>query len=409
MKQAKIAAKQSAIDRGEDIALMEPLLLGQTSPHRLALTDLALELAQESSGFRHSLPPGMVVALAELVRAMNCYYSNLIEGNNTHPVDIERALAGDYSADAKKRDLQLEATAHISVQRWIDGRGLTAPPVAVSSIREIHQRFCAQLPEDLLWVEDPDTHRRSRVIPGTFREENVRVGGHVPIRAPAVPRFLERYEAVYGPLGRTETILAAAAAHHRLLWIHPYLDGNGRVARLVSHATLLQTLDTGALWSVARGLARRLNDYRRHLVECDAPRRGDLDGRGSRSEAALAAFTEFFLSVCLDQVEFMRRLMRPEELRPRVLIWSDEETAAKRLPARSRELLQTLLYTGEVSRADVPSIVSGSERTARRIVSALADRGLIKAESSRARLKLALPAALAERFLPGLFPAAPKP
>ena len=52
-------------------------------------------LAAASSGFRRSLPPGIVGPLADLVRAMNCYYSNLIEGHNTHPIDMERALKGD--------------------------------------------------------------------------------------------------------------------------------------------------------------------------------------------------------------------------------------------------------------------------------------------------------------------------
>src|SRR3984957_7071055 len=116
-----------ASDRGESISLMEPLLIGESSKHRGALNDLALELAQKSAGFRHSLPASLLSSLADLVRAMNCYYSNLIEGHDTHPIDIERALKGDYSRDAKKRDLQLEATGHIAVQQWIDGGGLKAP------------------------------------------------------------------------------------------------------------------------------------------------------------------------------------------------------------------------------------------------------------------------------------------
>ena len=37
---------------------------------------------------------------------MNCYYSNLIEGHNTHPIDIQRALFGEQSRDPKKRDLR---------------------------------------------------------------------------------------------------------------------------------------------------------------------------------------------------------------------------------------------------------------------------------------------------------------
>src|SRR5882672_2875104 len=113
-----------AKDRGEPVSRMEPLLIGESSPHRPGLTDLALELAQRSAGFRRSLPESLLASLAGLVRAMNCYYSNLIEGHDTHPVDIERALKNDYSQDARKRDLQFEAKAHISVQQWIDGGGL---------------------------------------------------------------------------------------------------------------------------------------------------------------------------------------------------------------------------------------------------------------------------------------------
>ena len=46
-----------------------------------------------------------MTALASLVRSMNCYYSNLIEGHDTHPIDIERALNEDFSTDHGQRDL----------------------------------------------------------------------------------------------------------------------------------------------------------------------------------------------------------------------------------------------------------------------------------------------------------------
>jgi Fic family protein len=231
-------------DRGETISMMEPLLIAEGSRSWIGLTDLALELEQKSAGFRRSLPESLLSSLADLVRAMNCYYSNLIEGHDTHPIDIERALKGDYSNDAKKRDLQVEAKAHIAVQQWIDNGGLIGRTLATDSIREIHRRFCEMLPDDLLWVEDPATKERIKVVPGTLRHRDVVVGGHVPVSAPAVPRFLKRVEQVYGKLGKTDAIISTAAAHHRLAWIHPFLHGNGRVARLVFHAALLETLDT---------------------------------------------------------------------------------------------------------------------------------------------------------------------
>jgi hypothetical protein len=81
----------TAVDRGEPVSLMEPFLMGEGSLHRAELTDLALELAQKSAGFRRSLPESLLASLADLVRTMNCYYSNLIEGHDTHPVDSENA------------------------------------------------------------------------------------------------------------------------------------------------------------------------------------------------------------------------------------------------------------------------------------------------------------------------------
>ncbi len=385
-------------DRGETISLMEPLLIGDSSRHRAALTDLALELAQKSAGFRRSLPESVLSSLAELVRSMNCYYSNLIEGHDTHPVDIERALKNDYSQDAKKRDLQLEAKAHITVQQWIDNGGLKGRAVTADSIREIHRRFCELLPDDLLWVKN------HRVIPGELRQHDVEVGRHVAISPPAVPRFLQQFEKVYGRLSKTETILAAAAAHHRLVWIHPFLDANGRVVRLMSHATLLEALDTGAVWSIARGLARNVDTYKAHLAACDQTRRNDLDGRGNLSEENLAEFTRFFLTTCIDQVTFMERLMQPEQLRARILLWVEEETKLDRLPPKSGAILEAVLYRGELPRGDTANIVGTGDRQARRVVSALLDHGVLTSESMRAPLRLAFPAKLASRWMPGLFP-----
>jgi Fic family protein len=400
MKSATLAAE----DRDETVSLMEPLLIGESSRHRASLTDLALELAQRSSGFRRSLPQSLLVSLASLVRSMNCYYSNLIEGHDTHPIDIERALHGEYSKDAKKRDLQLEAKAHIIVQQWIDDGGLKGRTVTTDSIREIHRRFCEELPDDLLWVEDPATKERFKVIPGGLRQRDVAVGHHIPISPAAVPRFLRRFENVYGRLGKTETILATAAAHHRLAWIHPFLDGNGRVARLVSHATLLEAVDTGALWSIARGLARKVDDYKKHLAACDQTRRNDLDGRGHLSEENLAEFTEFFLTTCLDQVAFMEGLMQPERLRARILLWTEEQVRLGQLPPKSGTILEALLYRGELPRADAAGIVGTGERQARRVVSALIEKGVLISPSTRAPLRLAFPATLASRWMPGLFP-----
>lgn len=392
-------------DRGEQPSLMEPLLLAEGSKAREGLHDLALELAAKSAGFCRSLAPPLLASLADLVRAMNCYYSNLIEGHDTHPVDIERALKNDYSQDRKKRDLQIEAKAHIEVQRWIDQGGLkSGKALTAEAICEIHRRFCEALPEDLLWVEDPISRERVRVVPGELRHRDVRAGDHIAISPAALPRLLRRFEEVYIRLGKTESIIASAAAHHRLLWMHPFLDGNGRVARLMSHSVFLDLLDTGSIWSVARGLARNVQRYKTLLANCDLPRRNDLDGRGTLSEEALAEFTRFFLQICIDQVDFMESLVQPSRLRSRILQWAEAETRSGTLPARSANLLEAVLYRGELPRGDADAALGTSERQARRVVSALLEREVLLSDGPRAPLRLAFPARLAPTWMPGLFP-----
>lgn len=391
-------------DRGEPIGAMEPMLVSSSSPERERLADLTVELAEKSAGLRRSLPEGVVEALSDLVRAMNCYYSNLIEGHDTHPVDIERALNEDFSHDPEQRDLQLEAKAHIEVQKWIDEGGLTEGAAKSDAVIELHRRFCEKLPDDLLWVENPDTGERVRVVPGELRQRDVQVGQHIAISPGAVARFLTRFDGAYQTLGRVDRVIAAATAHHRLLWIHPFVDGNGRVVRLMSYAMLKDALDTGGIWSVARGLARRETEYKRHLQACDSPRRGDLDGRGSLSEAALARFAIFFLEICLDQIAFMEQLVEPTRLRDRILIWAEEEIRGGRLPPKSGLVLEALLFRGLLPRGDVAELLSVGERQARRVTSALLEAGVVTSSSSRAPLKLAFPAGLAARWMPGLFP-----
>jgi len=216
---------------------------------------------------------------------------------------------------------------------------------------------------------------------------------------------MKRFEDAYARLGKVDAIIAAATAHHRLLWMHPFLDGNGRVARLMSHTMTREALDTGGIWSIARGLARNESEYKAHLAACDLPRRNDLDGRGNLSKEALAKFAAFFLNICIDQIKFMEGLVQPDRLRDRIMIWAEEEIRADALPPKSGVVLEAVLYRGELPRGEVGGIIGTVDRQARRVTSALLERGVLSSEGLRTPLRLAFPAALASRWMPGLFPA----
>jgi Fic family protein len=379
------------------------LLPGEEQPAWPELRDLAFTLATEAAALTGRLSPGTASAVGDLVRGMNCYYSNLIEGHDTRPVDIERALRADLAAEPKRRDLQLEATAHIAVQAAIDSDALDSAARPSALVATIHEQFYNRLPDGLRWVEEPETGRRVEVLAGRFREDDVRVGRHIAPSPDELAGWMARFdESAPERYGRAERLVAIAAAHHRLLWIHPFADGNGRVARLLSHALLRRVGVGSPLWSVARGLARHVDAYRATLARADDPPQGALDGRGILSDGRLVEFCRFFLAACLDQVRFMRALLSPEALAGRVCEFVAAEAAGQRLDARVAPLLERAVLFGEVPRGEVAALVGTAERQGRRLLAPLVARGLLTGAKD-APLRIAFPLGETERMFPHLW------
>lgn len=368
-----------------------------------ALRDLAFLLGLEAGGLAGRLAPGTAAAVGDLVRGMNCYYSNLIEGHDTRPVDIERALRADLAAEPKRRNLQLEAAAHIAVQAAIDAGDLDGLVEPSALAVEIHRRFYERMPEELRFVEERGSGRLVEVLPGRLREGHVEVGGHIAPPPAELPSWLRRLdEGAPGRFGRADQPIAIAALHHRLLWVHPFADGNGRTARLLSHALLRRAAVGSALWSVSRGLARHVDAYKAYLARADAPPQGAFDGRGTLSDGRLAEFCRFFLAACLDQVRFMGALLAPEALSGRVREFVAAEAAGERLDPRLGSLLEAAVLFGEVARGDVPGLVGTSDRQARRLVRQLIERGLLTGAKD-APLGVAFPLGETERLFPNLW------
>jgi Fic family protein len=381
---------------------MEPLLPEEDK----RLSDLATDLVARSSALAGRLHPVMQEGVGKLVRAMNCYYSNLIEGHHTHPADIDRALAGDYSTEPEKRNLQLEARAHIDVQQKIDAGMAPRPSTSIAFLIWAHKEFCGQLPNELLIIKDPKTGREEKVEPGELRHLWVQVGRHVAPDPADLPALLERFTTAYGNdrLPKIQRIIAVAASHHRLLWIHPFADGNGRVARLFSHAFLKELGIASSLWSVSRGLARAVDSYKAHLQAADEPRRGDLDGRGNLTQSGLVDFCAFFLSGCIDQITFMENLFEPAELQRRMEIWCEEETRAGRLPRGSWPLLREASLAGAFARGKAPELTGYQERQGRTVLNTLIGKGLLVSPTTRSPVRLGFPIDVVDRWFPRLYP-----
>ena len=354
---------------------------------------------------------GLPVApeLRALLRGMNSYYTNRIEGQHTRPHEIEQALRKDFSGDAGLAARQRLAVAHIEAEAAIELR-CTGDAGArwlygVDAVQALHRELFSRLP-----AADLHTPEGEPIVPGQLRQRDVQVGQHVAPAHASVPGFIERWAGFYGAVRRGEAALVAlAAAHQRLGWIHPFIDGNGRVMRLHTHALLSALGYTNGLWSPLRGFARSTDRYYALLAEADLPRRGDLDGRGNLSEQALVAWIDYVLDVCLDQVRFMAGLLDLSAMPRRIAacLVFEEETLRSGVRREALRPLHYLFLTGtELERGEFKSMTGLGDRTAVSALSALVKRGLLKSDTPQGKVRFGLPLHALRFYFPALWPEA---
>lgn len=397
---------------GKEIGKITPVY---DSPHQFeplfpqfGLEELRVRAAavcRDASTLTGVAHPVTQASLRELVRAMNSYYSNRIEGQSTSPLNIEQALRKQFSPESDTARLQRLALAHIEAERELEqlvSAGIKA--LSSSFVRIAHKALYERLAPEERIVE-------GRLIePGCIRTEDVEVGRHIPPRADSLQRFFARFDEVYGPERSWDVhLIATACAHHRMAWVHPFFDGNGRATRLQTHCALWPL--TGGLWSVSRGFARRRSDYYARLANADAPRRGDLDGRGNLTEAGLREWVDFFLSVCEDQVSFMKQVLDLDDMKRRIeaLVLFRMQTQRGASGGMRKEAALPLHYaftSGTLTRAEFTQMTGLGERTARSLLSYLINTGLLVSDSKLGPVRFGLPLDALQFLFPSLYPEA---
>jgi len=387
---------------------MEPLLPA-TAGRETA--DLTCEILRNAGALSAQVPSPIVRArIASLVREMNSYYSNLIEGHKTLPRDIERAMRGDYSDQPTKRANQHLSRAHVEVEQSMRQRLANEPALPIHSAEFLcwlHREFYSRLPDDLHFSKSA-SGKKYRIEPGELRPFEVAVGHHQPPHFEALPKMLARFQDFYGDdqILSTSQLVALTAAHHRLAWIHPFGDGNGRVTRLYSHAWLIRCkVDGSGLWTLSRGLARQRQDYYRQLRNADRGRLNDFDGRGNLSDRALGEFCQFMLRTMLDQIEFMDGLLQLHNLCTRIERHLQLEVLDLDGKTRDRlaRLLKAALVEGEIERGRVGDIVGLASTSAREIIRVATRKGLLDSPSEKGPLSLVFSAETLESYFPKLF------
>ena len=392
-------------------------------PSNPVLDDLALELAQEAAALGASLAPITRAKIGELVRLVDGYWSSALEGKRPRAVELERAMRDDYDEDPAVRASQRETRAQVEVEQLIH-QWVAEPRIDVSGgefLRRVHWELYARVPAELRYVDDPTTRRREAIAPGALRTGHAHVG-RLPAPAPeTLSAHLVRFANAFDQprLTRSQRIIAVAASHQRLMALHPFPDGSGRVARLFTAAYATRAGIGGAgLWSLSRAISRRRDEYSAALAETGTPRLDPGNTGGGVSERALIAFCRLLLEIALDEIRWMRSALSIETLEARVLGYAalrkgghiprapaipPEGNGTPALRSEAGILLREVLLRGEVGRGEITRITGLGERTARILTSELLGEGLLESGTHRRPVRLGLPVHAVGFYLPGLF------
>ena len=379
------------------VSSMEPMM-PRVTPELISLSGA---IRERIGGLKEKLHPITAKAVSAVVADMNSYYSNLIEGHHTYPKDIERALQNDFSSNLQERDKQLLGLAHVKTENAILSSATEENIFTPGTLLKIHETFYANLPESMR-LSKSQSGKEYQIIPGKFRNFEVAVGAHQPPASKSLEKFIARFCEAYKNIPIGEILIAAAASHHRLAWIHPFGDGNGRVVRIFTSSLLkAYGLNGGGIWSISRGLARNRSQYYTKLAIADQGRQGDLDGRGTLSERGLVEFCEFFLSTMLDQMDFMLGILKLDSVISRYARLMHEV-----FPKKSELCLRIIkeLWTfGETPRGKICEITGMSERASRAILSELESKGIVKSDSLKTPVHINISADISEQIFPNLF------
>jgi Fic family protein len=222
------------------------------------------------------LPAAAVARLKEQITVEWIYNSNAIEGNTLTLRETQLILETGLTIGGKSLREHFEVINHKDAIEYVESLAGQDTPLSAFHVRQIHKLV-------LLRIDDENA--------GQYRRTQVRIAGaqHVPPEAWEVPQHMRDWETWLRQAEQElHPVVLAAQAHHRLVAIHPFIDGNGRTARLVMNLVLFQY---GYPPTVILRTNRR--QYYQVLMQADAGRIGPLANFvGKAVERSLTLYLE---------------------------------------------------------------------------------------------------------------------
>lgn len=176
---------------------------------------------------RRPLPPAVLRVLHEDLQVRLTFHSNAIEGNTLSLRETQLVIEQGITIGGHSLKEHLEATNHATAYAAMTALADVATPLSITAILDLHRLVTDHI------LDEPGQFRRGAV--------SIRGAQLTPPPAREVPALMETWLAWLDGEGRQyEPVTRATIAHHGFLAVHPFLDGNGRTARLLLNLMLLR-------------------------------------------------------------------------------------------------------------------------------------------------------------------------
>jgi Fic family protein len=308
------------------------------------------------------LTPTILKSLRESARLFTTHYSTMIEGNRLNPDQIESLIKHKGHFPGRERE-EHEIKGYYAALEKVEQFAALGNPLTEKMIQELHALVMGD--------------GRTNISPTPYRDgQNVIKDGqsgrivYMPPEAKDVSPLMQELVQWIKVSKNIPAPIIAGIAHYQFATIHPYYDGNGRTARLLTNLILhMGGYDLKGLYSLEEYYARHLGDY------YEAINIGDLHNYYmGRADASITKWVDYFIQGMKYSFENVLVLMKNKEPSP----VQDKSILLRKLDPKKRKALDLLLDFEIVSSKQVGELFGFKERTSRDLCAKWVKDGFIK-------------------------------
>ncbi|MFS8563630.1 MAG: Fic family protein [Rhabdochlamydiaceae bacterium] len=317
---------------------------------KIALSLIRIEAAKEKI-LHLPLTPIVLASLRETARLYTTHYSTMIEGNALSPKEIEKVLKHEGHFPGRERD-ENEIKGYYAALMQVEKLAATNRPVTEKIIQTLHATVMA--------------NGKTKVAPTPYRDgQNVIRDGrtkeiiYMPPEAKDVPGLMGGLVDWIDKNSHLPCAIVAGIAHYQFATIHPYYDGNGRTARLLTTLLLhLGGYDLKGLYSLEEYYARNLGAYYEAITVGESHNyyRG-------RSQADITKWIEYFVEGMAVAFENVLKRMSEANIQGS----PDQSALIRNLDPRQRKGLELLQAFETITSSQIGELFGFKPRTSAQI------------------------------------------